>query len=59
MFAQIDRPMVLTTPLGPDKLLVIALEGREAISEPFHFELHTAWQDTKNPLDFQLIISKF
>jgi type VI secretion system secreted protein VgrG len=36
---QLDRLITLTTPLGPDVLLVESLEGSEAISSLFHFEL--------------------
>lgn len=39
-FVQSDRPLTITTPLGPDALLVAGFRGREAISELFAFEFH-------------------
>ncbi len=33
-----DRPLILTTPLGPDVLLLGRIQGREAISHLFHFD---------------------
>lgn len=38
-YKQADRPLILTTPLGEDALLLTALRGREAVSQLFHFEL--------------------
>ena len=38
-FTQDNRPLSISTPLGTDKLLLERIEGREAISEPFEFEL--------------------
>lgn len=34
-----ERPLTLTTPLGPDVLLLAGFTGREAISQLFHFQL--------------------
>ena len=39
-YLQTDRPLTITTPLGPDALLVAGFRGREAISELFAFEFH-------------------
>jgi len=39
-FLQSDRPLTITTPLGPDALLVAGFRGREAVSELFAFEFH-------------------
>src|ERR1017187_9632059 len=58
MFAQIDRPLILTTPLGKDALLLLGFQGREAISEMFRFELQTAWEDQKNLLPFDQLLGK-
>ncbi len=58
MFAQTDRPLQLTTPLGADKLLPLGFQGREAISELFRFELQTAWQDTEEKLEFDKLLGK-
>jgi type VI secretion system secreted protein VgrG len=38
-FVQTDRPLILTTPLGPDKLLATGLGAREAVSQLFNFEM--------------------
>ena len=38
-YLQADRPLILTTTLGADKLIAIALSAREAVSELFHFEM--------------------
>nr|MBA4156213.1 type VI secretion system tip protein VgrG [Gemmatimonadota bacterium] len=37
-----QHPLKLTTPLGPDFFVLLALEGREAISELFRFQLDVA-----------------
>jgi type VI secretion system secreted protein VgrG len=38
-FTQAERPLRITTPLGDDALFVVGLDGREAISELFEFQL--------------------
>src|SRR6185436_18185461 len=38
-YFQADRPLSITTPLGPDVLLLTGLTGREGLSELFHFQL--------------------
>ena len=38
-YKEADRPLTITTPLGPDLLLLTGLRGYEAISHPFSFEL--------------------
>jgi type VI secretion system secreted protein VgrG len=58
MFEQTDRPMKLTTPLGPNALLPVGFQGREAISQVFHFELKTAWNDTTKLLPFDQLLGK-
>ncbi len=35
-YTQTDRPLVLTTPLGADKLLAVGLSAREGLSQLFH-----------------------
>jgi type VI secretion system secreted protein VgrG len=37
-----QHPLKLTTPLGPDFFVLLGLQGREAISELFRFELDVA-----------------
>ena len=58
MYEQTDRPMKLTTPLGPNALLLVGLQGREAISQMFHFELKTAWDDKTKLLPFDQLLGK-
>jgi type VI secretion system secreted protein VgrG len=57
-FEQIDRPMKLTTPLGPDALILVGFSGREAISQMFHFELKTVWEDKTKLLPFDQLLGK-
>src|SRR5450759_140385 len=57
-FEQTDRPLKLTTPLGPDALILVGLQGREAISQMFHFELKTAWVDNSKLLPFDQLLGK-
>ena len=57
-FEQTDRPMKLTTPLGPDALILVGLAGREAISQMFYFELKTAWTDNSKLLPFDQLLGK-
>ncbi len=58
MYEQTDRPMKLTTPLGANALLLVGLQGREAISQMFHFELKTAWNDNSKLLPFDQLLGK-
>ena len=58
MYEQTDRPIKLTTPLGANALLLVGLQGREAISELFHFELKTAWNDKTKLLPFDDLLGK-
>ncbi len=44
-YQQADRSMTVTTPLGPDVLLLVGFTGHEAISQPFSFELDLAAHD--------------
>jgi type VI secretion system secreted protein VgrG len=46
-YTQANRPMSVTTPLGPDKLLLVGFSGSEAISRPFNFQLELE-ADNKN-----------
>src|ERR1700686_4055371 len=58
MFAQTDRPIKLTTPLGPDKLILVGFQGTEAISRLFHFELNTAWANRIDLVPFDQLLGK-
>src|SRR5690349_4558173 len=44
-YLQADRPMTVTTPLGPDVLVLVGCTGHEAISHSFSFELDLAAED--------------
>src|ERR1022692_3261774 len=57
-FEQTDRPMKLTTPLGAHALILVGLEGREAISQMFYFELKAAWGDLTKLLPFDQLLGK-
>ncbi|MEO8198846.1 MAG: type VI secretion system tip protein TssI/VgrG [Thermoanaerobaculia bacterium] len=46
MYSQKDRPIQINTPLGADVLLLQRFQGREAISEPFQFEVGMLSLDT-------------
>jgi type VI secretion system secreted protein VgrG len=51
-YLQADRLLTVTTPLGPDDLLLVGLVGTEAISQLFQFQLDLiAVQDTKVPFE--------
>jgi type VI secretion system secreted protein VgrG len=50
--------MKLTTPLGPDALLLAGFQGREAISQLFQFELRTGWTDNTKLLPFDQLLGK-
>ncbi|HEX5438700.1 MAG TPA: type VI secretion system tip protein TssI/VgrG [Gemmatimonadaceae bacterium] len=38
-YTQVDRPMRISTPLGPEVLLLAGLAGHEGVSTPFSFHL--------------------
>jgi type VI secretion system secreted protein VgrG len=51
-YSQEDRPLILTTPLGKDVLLVTSFRGHESISELFDFEIEMlAERGIKIPFD--------
>ena len=51
-YSQDDRPLILTTPLGKDVLLVTSFRGHESISQLFDFEIEMlAERGTKIPFD--------
>jgi type VI secretion system secreted protein VgrG len=54
--SQADCFVSVTTPFGADVLLLDGFGGREAISEPFHFDLRM--HSTNQALDAQTIIGK-
>ena len=51
-YQQADRLLTMTTPLGPDELLLVGLVGTEAISQLFQFQLAAiATHETQIPFD--------
>ena len=44
-YSQANRAMTVTTPLGPDVLLLVGFSGHEGISQLFSFELDLAAED--------------
>jgi type VI secretion system secreted protein VgrG len=55
-FSQDERTMAVETPLGKDKLLLQRLDGEEAVSKLFHFDLELLSEDPG--LDFDAIVGK-
>ena len=55
--AQTNRPMKVTTPLGPDALLLVRLAGHEAISRPFNFRLELIATNGK-PIAFHKLLGQ-
>ena len=41
--------MTMTSPLGPDELVPIGLSGREAINEPFRFQVDAGVYSDQGP----------
>lgn len=56
-YAQSGRPLTATTPLGPDKLLLVGFFGLEAISQLFQFQLEMI-ADNATPVPFDQILGK-
>src|SRR5215472_8322167 len=55
-YVQGTSPILISTPLGADKVLLKSFQGEERISEPFHFTLELWSQD--NAIDFTQIVGK-
>ncbi len=56
-FQDDQRPIQFTTPLGPYKLLVSHIQGREAVSELFHFQIDALTEDT-SPIAFDSLMGQ-
>ncbi len=56
IYVQDNLKLKVTTPLGPNKLLLRAFRGEERISNLFHFNLEMVSED--NAIDFQSIVGK-
>src|SRR5689334_4060807 len=57
LYTQAGRPMSLTTPLGPDALLLEQLHGAEAVSELFRFRLELLG-DAGKPVAFEKVLGQ-
>jgi type VI secretion system secreted protein VgrG len=47
-YTQANRPMKVTTPLGPDTLLLIGFTGQEGLSQLFHYQLDLLAENSKD-----------
>ncbi len=56
-YAQVDRPLALTTPLGKDVLLPIGFKGHEASSRLFNFQLDLL-AESNSPILFDRILGQ-
>jgi type VI secretion system secreted protein VgrG len=56
-YTQGERPLSVKTPLGKDALLLVAFEGREAISELFHFHLDLL-AENRTPIAFDRVVGQ-
>jgi type VI secretion system secreted protein VgrG len=54
-YTQTNRPLAVTTPLGPDAVLLARLSGYGALSEPFVFELELLAED---PVSFPALLGQ-
>ena len=56
-YSQAGRSLQITTPLGPDQLLLVGLRGQESISRLFRFELDLL-AEANADIQFQDIIGQ-
>lgn len=56
-YKQADRPLKITTPLGPDILLLRAVKGQEEISHLFEFQIQMI-ADLKDEVKFDKIVGQ-
>ncbi|HEX4592531.1 MAG TPA: type VI secretion system tip protein TssI/VgrG, partial [Gemmataceae bacterium] len=56
-YVQADRPLVLTTPLGADKLVAVALAAQEGISRLFHYQVDCR-AERGTTIDFSKILGQ-
>ncbi len=57
-FDQRNRPLQIETPLGPNAVLVQALQGTEAISQLYEFRLQWIAPNSLPPIDFQKLLGQ-
>ena len=55
-YTQVGHPLSIRTPLGPDALLLTAVEGHEEISGLFRFRL-TLLADRRTPVPFERVFA--
>jgi type VI secretion system secreted protein VgrG len=55
-YTQQNRRIAISTPLGPDVLLLKSIQGDEAISRPFHYSLELLSED--DSLNFDDLVGK-
>ena len=56
-YTQTNRPLRVTTPLGPDKLLIVELTGSESLSKLFRYEL-TLLAENATKVEFDKLIGQ-
>jgi type VI secretion system secreted protein VgrG len=56
-YSQANRVLTVTTPLGPDDLLLAGFHGYEALSQPFHFQLDLLAPDP-GKIEFDKLLGK-
>ena len=56
-YKKADRPLTVTTPLGPDDLLLKGFTGREAISQLFRFQLDL-FAENKTDVSFDKVLGQ-
>jgi type VI secretion system secreted protein VgrG len=56
-YKQADRWMTVTTPLGPDDLLLVGFAGNEAISQLFSFQLDLV-AENQTPIPFEQLLGQ-
>jgi type VI secretion system secreted protein VgrG len=56
-YTQLQRPLSVHTPLGPDVLLLVGLRGTEAISRLFRFELDLL-AEARRPVRFEQLLGQ-
>ena len=56
-YIQADRWMTVTTPLGPDDLLLVGFAGHEAVSQLFSFQLELV-AENQTPIPFEQLLGQ-
>jgi type VI secretion system secreted protein VgrG len=56
-FTQADRPLSVNTPLGRDALLLVAFSGKDAMSQPFRYQLDLL-AENKTDVAFEKVLGE-